>query len=287
MYMEKEKFEKLFEQMPTNIKETELISFGAKKVFAALWELLLHSKARDSKVIYCSNKRLREMSGVKTSNLLEHLKELSDYELVTRKVGSSRIEGKPSQASEYVINLPKLKEPITKKVTGDDLLERLLEETSEPLETPMGTPTTTTTTTTTSIPTSTTTSTTTTTSIPTSTTTSTTIPTSTTTATATATKTATAIKTTPSTLTIPSKENTNKTKKEKTKQNNYKELEDKIATNLKGIGCKEALDIEKDELKSDLDFKKEGLDVSTYNKLSTLLQREYHKQLNLIEAETF
>ena len=267
MYMEKEKFEKLFEQMPTNIKETELISFGAKKVFAALWELLLHSKARDSKVIYCSNKRLREMSGVKTSNLLEHLKELSDYELVTRKVGSSRIEGKPSQASEYVINLPKLKEPITKKVTGDDLLERLLEETSEPLETPMGTPTTTTTTTTTSIPTSTT--------------------TSTTTATATATKTATAIKTTPSTLTIPSKENTNTTKKEKTKQNNYKELEDKIATNLKGIGCKEALDIEKDELKSDLDFKKEGLDVSTYNKLSTLLQREYHKQLNLIEAETF
>ena len=266
MYMEKEKFEKLFEQMPTNIKETELISFGAKKVFAALWELLLHSKARDSKVIYCSNKRLREMSGVKTSNLLEHLKELSDYELVTRKVGSSRIEGKPSQASEYVINLPKLKEPITKKVTGDDLLERLLEETSEPLETPMGTPTTTTTTTTTSIPTSTT--------------------TSTTTATATATKTATAIKTTPSTLTIPSKENTNKTKKEKTKQNNYKELEDKIATNLKGIGCKEALDIEKDELQVDLDFKMGELGDVMYRRLSSKLENEYHKRLDLIEAET-
>lgn len=249
--MVQEKFEKLFEQMPTNIKETELISFGAKKVFAALWELLLHSKARDSKVIYCGNKRLREMSGVKTSNLLEHLKELSDYDLVTRKVGSSRIEGERSQASEYIINLPKLKEPITKKVTGDDLLERLLEETSEPLETPMGTPTTTTITTTTSIPTSTTTSTT------------------------TLTKTATA--TTSSAL----------TKNKMTKQDNYKEFEDKIARTFKGIECKEALDIEKDELKSDLDFKKEGLDVSTYNKLSTLLQREYHKQLNLIEAETF
>lgn len=245
--MVQEKFEKLFEQMPTNIKETELISFGAKKVFAALWELLLHSKARDSKVIYCGNKRLREMSGVKTSNLLEHLKELSDYDLVTRKAGSSRIEGKPSQASEYIINLPKLKEPITKKVTGDDLLERLLEETSEPLETPMGTPITTTITTSTSIPTSTT----------------------------TLTKTATA--TTSSAL----------TKNKMTKQDNYKEFEDKIARTFKGIECKEALDIEKDELKSDLDFKKEGLDVSTYNKLSTLLQREYHKQLNLIEAETF
>lgn len=251
MYMEKEKFEKLFEQMPTNIKETELISFGAKKVFAALWELLVHSKARDSKVIYCGNKRLREMSGVKTSNLLEHLKELSDYELVTRKVGSSRIGGKPSQASEYIINLPKLKEPITKKVTGDDLLERLLEETSEPLETPMGTPTTTT--------------------ITTTATTSTT-PTTT---------------TSPSTITTPTTTSSALTKNKMTKQDNYKEFEDKIARTFKGIECKEALDIEKDELKSDLDFKKEGLDVSTYNKLSTLLQREYHKQLSLIEAETF
>lgn len=260
--LNEEKIEKMLEQMPSSIKETELLTFGAKKVFAALWELLLHSKARDSKVIYCSNKRLREMAGVKTSNLLEHLKELSDYELVTRIAGSSRIEGERSQASEYIINLPKLKEPITKKVTGDDLLERLLEETSEPLETPMGTPTTTTITTSTSIPTS------------------------TITKTATATKTLTAIETTPSTLTIPSKENTNKTKKEKTMQDNYKELEDKIATNLKGIECKEALDIEKDELQGDLEFKKSELGDVMYRRLSSMLQNEYHKSLNLIEAET-
>ena len=259
--LNEEKIEKMLEQMPSSIKETELLTFGAKKVFAALWELLLHSKARDSKVIYCSNKRLREMAGVKTSNLLEHIKELSDYELVTRIAGSSRIEGERSQASEYIINLPKLKEPITKKVTGDDLLERLLEETSEPLETPMGTPTTTTITTTTSIPTS-------------------------TTKTATATKTLTAIETTPSTLTIPSKENTNKTKKEKTMQDNYKELEDKIATNLKGIECKEALDIEKDELQGDLDFKRGELGDVMYRRLSSKLENEYHKRLDLIEAET-
>lgn len=270
--LDDEKTDKMFEQMPSSIKETELLTFGAKKVFAALWELLLHSKARDSKVIYCSNKRLREMAGVKTSNLLEHIKELSDYELVTRIAGSARLEGERSQASEYVINLPKLKEPITKKVTGDDLLERLLEEIDEPLETPMGTPTTTTITTSTSIPIT--------------TSTKTTTSPSTITKTATATKTETAIETTPSTLTIPSKENTNKTKKEKTMQDNYKELEDKIATNLKGIECKEALDIEKDELQGDLDFKRGELGDVMYRRLSSKLENEYHKRLDLIEAET-
>lgn len=150
--------ERMLEQLPTSIKETELLSTGAKKVFAALWELLLHSKARNSQIIYCDNKRLREMSGVRKSQLISYLKELMDYDLITRDVGESRVEGTRSKASEYTINLLKLKEPITEKVTGDNFVERLLLEAGKPSETPMGTPTTITTTTTisTTIPTSTT-----------------------------------------------------------------------------------------------------------------------------------
>lgn len=68
--------------------------------------------------------------------------------------------------------------------------------------------------------------------------------------------------------------------------NNHKELEDKIATNLKGIECKEALDIEKDELQGDLDFKRGELGDVMYRRLSSMLQNEYNKSLNLIEAET-
>ena len=153
--MAKTKFEEMFDRLPSNIKETEILRLPTKKVLAALLELLLHSEARESRVIYAPNARLRKLSGISSNDLLPSIEQLIDYDLITRKVGTVRKEGEKSEASEYTINIKKLKEPLVEK-TFDDLFSEFLEE-EESLEMPINTAITTTTSTT--ITTSTTTST--------------------------------------------------------------------------------------------------------------------------------
>lgn len=157
--MAKTKFEEMFDRLPSNIKETDILRLPTKKVLAALLELLLHSEARESRVIYAPNARLRKLSGISSNDLLPSIEQLIDYDLITRKVGTVRKEGEKSEASEYTINIKKLKEPLVEK-TFDDLFSEFLEE-EESLEMPINTAITTTTsiTTSTAISTSTTTST--------------------------------------------------------------------------------------------------------------------------------
>ena len=158
--MAKTKFEEMFDRLPSNIKETDILRLPTKKVLAALLELLLHSEARESRVIYAPNARLRKLSGISSNDLLPSIEQLIDYDLITRKVGTVRKEGEKSEASEYTINMKKLKEPLVEK-TFDDLFSEFLEE-EESLEMPINTAITTTTsiTTSTAISTSSTTSTT-------------------------------------------------------------------------------------------------------------------------------
>lgn len=156
--MEKNKFDEMFDRLPSNIKETDVLRYEAKKVLAALLELLLHSDARNTGVIYCGNKLLRKLSGVGSDNFIPALNQLEDYELITRTKGSVRInQNVKGQASEYMINFKKLKEPIIEK-TFDDLFSQFCEE-AESSETPISTTITTTITTSTTTPISTSTST--------------------------------------------------------------------------------------------------------------------------------
>lgn len=150
--MAKTKFEEMFDRLPSNIKETEVLRLPTKKVLAALLELLLHSEARESRVIYASNARLRKLSGISSNDLLPSIEQLIDYDLITRKVGTVRKEGEKSEASEYTINLKKLKEPLVEK-TFDDLFSEFIED-EESLEMPINTAITTTITTSTAIATS-------------------------------------------------------------------------------------------------------------------------------------
>jgi hypothetical protein len=140
--MAKSKFEEMFDRLPTNIKETEILRLPSKKVLAALLELLLHSEARESRVIYAPNARLRKLSGISSNDLLPSIEQLIDYDLITRKVGKVRKEGEKGEASEYIINLKKLKEPLVEK-TFDDLFSEFLEG-EESLEMPINTAITTT-----------------------------------------------------------------------------------------------------------------------------------------------
>lgn len=138
--MAKTKFEEMFDRLPSNIKETEILRLPTKKVLAALLELLLHSEARESRIIYCQNSRLRKLSGISSNDLLPSIEQLIDYDLITRKVGTVRKKGEKGEkgeASEYTINIKKLKEPLVGK-TFDDLFSEFLDD-EESLEMPINT----------------------------------------------------------------------------------------------------------------------------------------------------
>ena len=134
--MAKTKFEEMFDRLPANIKETSVLRNSSKKVLAALLELLLHSEARESGVIYAPNHRLRKLSGIDAKELLPAIQQLIDYDLISRKVGKARKEGEKGLASEYIINFKKLKEPLIEK-TFDDLFGNYID--NESSETPINT----------------------------------------------------------------------------------------------------------------------------------------------------
>lgn len=141
--MEKTKFEEMMDRLPSNIKDSDVLRLESKKIMAALLELLLHSEAKNSGIIYVGNGMLRRLSGVGSSNLLSGIQQLEDYELVTRVKGSVRkVQTEKGQASEYKINFKKLKEPIVEK-SFDDLFSQFVQE-SQSLEKPISTTITTT-----------------------------------------------------------------------------------------------------------------------------------------------
>lgn len=151
--MAKTKFEEMMDRLPSNVKESDVLRLESKKILAALLELLLHSEAKQSGVIYVGNGMLRKLSGVGSSNLLSGIEQLIDYELITRVKGSVRkVQTEKGQASEYKINFKKLKEPIVEK-TFDDLFLQFCEE-PQSLEKPISTTITTTITTSTKTSTS-------------------------------------------------------------------------------------------------------------------------------------
>jgi hypothetical protein len=140
--MAKSKFEEMFDRLPSNIKETEVLRLESKKVLAALLELLLHSEAKETRVIYAPNSRLRKLSGIDAKKLLPSIEQLLDYDLITRKVGKVRNKDEKGEASEYTINFMKLKKPLVEK-TFDDLFSEFLED-EESIEMPINTAITTT-----------------------------------------------------------------------------------------------------------------------------------------------
>lgn len=141
--MTKTKFEEMFDRLPSNVKDSEVLRIESKKIMAALLELLLHSEAKNSGIIYVGNGKLRRLSGVGSDNLLSGIQQLEDYELITRVKGSVRkVQTEKGQASEYRINFKKLKEPIVEK-SFDDLFSEFLED-EESSEKPISTTITTT-----------------------------------------------------------------------------------------------------------------------------------------------
>lgn len=148
MKITKERVEQI---LPQNIKETTLLSDNAKNVLAMMMHSLLVAKgAQDSGVLVISNNRLRALLEMNRDYMLNAIRELEEYELVTRIVGKTRTEGEPSTASEYHFNWDNIYNKPLKKKTSEELFSKFF----KPSGTPSGTAITTTITTTTAIATS-------------------------------------------------------------------------------------------------------------------------------------
>ena len=138
MKITKERVEQI---LPQNIKETTLLSDNAKNVLAMMMHSLLVAKgAQDSGVLVISNNRLRALLEMNRDYMLNAIRELEEYELVTRIVGKTRIEGEPSTASEYHFNWDNIYNKPLKKKTSEELFSKFF----KPSGTPSGTAITTT-----------------------------------------------------------------------------------------------------------------------------------------------
>ena len=148
MKITKERVEQI---LPQNIKETTLLSDNAKNVLAMMMHSLLVAKgAQDSGVLVISNNRLRALLEMNRDYMLNAIRELEEYELITRIVGKTRTEGEPSTASEYHFNWDNIYNKPLKKKTSEELFSKFFKSSG----TPSGTATTTAITTTTAIATS-------------------------------------------------------------------------------------------------------------------------------------
>ena len=148
MKITKERVEQI---LPQNIKETALLSDNAKNVLAMMMHSLLVAKgAQDSGVLVISNNRLRALLEMNRDYMLNAIRELEEFELITRIVGKTRTEGEPSTASEYHFNWDNIYNKPLKKKTSEELFNKFFKHSG----TPSGTAITTTITTTTAIATS-------------------------------------------------------------------------------------------------------------------------------------
>ena len=121
--------EKRMEQvLPTNIKESDLVSKNAKKVLATIinYYFVLDEPKRLG-YLYMNNETLRESCQIKKKSMLEAVQELIELGLIRRERGEKWTKGKKPTASRYYVNWNDLKKPIQKK-TFEDLFDNFMQE---------------------------------------------------------------------------------------------------------------------------------------------------------------
>lgn len=123
--------ERMGQLLPQNILDSEL-SLASKKVLAAMLDWYQNSEAKQTKIVIISNKVLCSIAGVGGDSLQQSLREINDYGLVTRTIGT-----KLGDASKYVINFKKLLQPL-KRMRFEEMFSEEL-ETTESQEKPIST----------------------------------------------------------------------------------------------------------------------------------------------------
>lgn len=91
--------------LPSNVRESKLISEDAKKVLTALmYSLNICEGAEESGVLIISNAKLRSILKMKRDDMLHAIGELEFCDLIKRVKGRARVEGEKATASEYHFN---------------------------------------------------------------------------------------------------------------------------------------------------------------------------------------
>lgn len=124
--------ERMGQLLPQNILDSNELSLASKKVLAAMLDWYQNSEAKQTKIVIVSNKVLCSISGVGSNSLQESLREINDYGLVTRTIGT-----KLGDASKYIINFKKLLQPL-KRMGFEEMFSEELEAT-ESQEKPIST----------------------------------------------------------------------------------------------------------------------------------------------------
>ncbi len=124
--------ERMGQLLPQNILDSNELSLASKKVLAAMLDWYQNSEAKQTKIVIISNKVLCSISGVGSNSLQESLREINDYGLVTRTIGT-----KLGDASKYIINFKKLLQPL-KRMGFEEMFSEEL-ETTESQEKPIST----------------------------------------------------------------------------------------------------------------------------------------------------
>ena len=101
--------ERMNEVLPPNILESEL-DLATKKVLAALCDWYLNSPAKESGIVIISNKELVAIACVGGTQLQKALRQLQDYNLVDRIIGTGL-----GNASQYRIDFIQMMKPLKRK----------------------------------------------------------------------------------------------------------------------------------------------------------------------------
>lgn len=113
--------EQVEELLPQTVKDTEVLTEDAKNMFAVLLNSLLVSKgAEDTGELIIPTDRLRGYVGWRFERMMQALRELERYRLITRTPGKKRVEGESAVATRIVFNWDVIDKPIVRK-TYDDL----------------------------------------------------------------------------------------------------------------------------------------------------------------------
>lgn len=119
--------ERMAEVLPSEIKNTDVLSDNAKKTLATIMNyFVVLNIARTSGYLVCPNSVLREAVGIRNNDLLSAVQELIECDLIERQVGHKRVEGEKSTASTYIVKWPNLVKPIKKKNTFEELFSEFL-----------------------------------------------------------------------------------------------------------------------------------------------------------------
>lgn len=130
--------ERMAEVLPSQIKNTDVLSDNAKKTLATIMNYyLLLEEVKKNGYVFLTNELLRQSVGIRKNDVLSAVQELIECDLIEKQTGRRRTQGEVPMASTYRVKWSNLVKPIKKKNTFEELFSEFLKSSETPLGTPV------------------------------------------------------------------------------------------------------------------------------------------------------